>query len=824
MASNSSIFLKFGCIAPKIDCKNLSISEIGKQILEGKTCDCSFVKFNDTRRHTWQCKNRTKPVTSIVLDENIANSTSKSNASHVEKAIVPEAVDLADLYALPDGLKMSLQMAVEKLNVTLEQEIIFPDNLTGTIDPCDPKPKNDSAAAAKSGGADVKDTETGGSGSPSSPECKAANDTNANNTNASKWHENGTLVELDEIIKVCEENLKMQAQLAAASSDANSTDENAVNSTSSGSEETDAGTDAAEEGVVQSDSGGGFLERGEVRVRNTRQKVRELQFDESIPDDILGAYAHAVLRAARTTALDNSGVGPTLKAQKIIKIVEHDDHLSSNGNRVESSKAGPVPPPQAMLHTGSPIPRFSRRQAASNSSSTSIISSSPKSKTVTLGRKSQTDTAEQVQALYALRQRQGLGTAVPSLCHLQANPMDGLSNETATTMRYSKVSTTPECNCTQFLNSVRKHGMPVNGHLPRVCKAAMAHFAWRKGCEELLQLHAHTCLAAYSKEEYHRTSKIKKGKEESLYQKLMHKRTRQMYRLPSIRAQCDGMWQIVQMRCTEETGEASDLLEKYNWEHEVPVQPTTWFPRSPLAQHPPRRRRSFDEQLRFREGHEHIPASLGGSFSVLGSNFHRFLRLDAEMRRLGLLQRSPFYSTGADLGVDDLGNQGAGNSNMEPLWILPTSKPNPSKPRRAPKPPGRVTEKFNGLYLAWIRPDKICIPGKPPQPRRAMTLVGPLADKVTYVAYGGVGLTGRPNGGNADMPDDQYTGYADKSIAGNLRLDEHIFADTFILVDISKSTRKVKRGFGIGEHQCFSGEEPTPARAPDVKPNNFRNP
>ena len=105
-----------------------------------------------------------------------------------------------------------------------------------------------------------------------------------------------------------------------------------------------------------------------------------------------------------------------------------------------------------------------------------------------------------------------------------------------------------------------------------------------------------------------------------------------------------------------------------------------------------------------------------------------------------------------------------------------------------------------------------------------MTLVGPLADKLTYVAYGGVGLTGRPNGGNADMPDDQYTGYADKSIAGNLRLDEHVFADTFILVDISKATRKVKRGFGIGEHQCFSGEQATPARAPDVQPNNFRNP
>ena len=55
------------------------------------------------------------------------------------------------------------------------------------------------------------------------------------------------------------------------------------------------------------------------------------------------------------------------------------------------------------------------------------------------------------------------------------------------------------------------------------------------------------------------------------------------------------------------------------------------------------------------------------------------------------------------------------------------------------------------------------------------------------------------------MPDDQYSGYADKTIAGNLRLDEHVFSDTFLLVDISKATRKVKRGFGIGKYQCFSG-------------------
>ena len=90
--------------------------------------------------------------------------------------------------------------------------------------------------------------------------------------------------------------------------------------------------------------------------------------------------------------------------------------------------------------------------------------------------------------------------------------MEVLSNDTITTMRYSKVSTTPDCNCTDFLRSVRKHGMPVNGRLPKVCKSAMAHFAWRKGCEELLQLHAQTCLAAYSDEEDE--SHDEEGKEE----------------------------------------------------------------------------------------------------------------------------------------------------------------------------------------------------------------------------------------------------------------------------------------------------------------------
>ena len=174
---------------------------------------------------------------------------------------------------------------------------------------------------------------------------------------------------------------------------------------------------------------------------------------------------------------------------------------------------------------------------------------------------------------------------------------------------------------------------------------------------------------------------------------------------------------------------------------------------------------------------------------------------------------------GRNLGVDDLGDQGPGNSDVEPFWILPTTKPKASKMRDAEKISGRPSEKFEGLYLAWIRADKICIPGKPPQPRRAMTLVGPMVDKVS-IPYG-VGL---PVGQTVetDMPDDQYSGYADKTIAGNLRWTSTYFLTLFC--DISKATRKVKRGFGIGKYQCFSGEEPTPARAPDVKPNDFRNP
>ena len=53
--------------------------------------------------------------------------------------------------------------------------------------------------------------------------------------------------------------------------------------------------------------------------------------------------------------------------------------------------------------------------------------------------------------------------------------------------------------------------------------------------------------------------------------------------------------------------------------------------------------------------------------------------------------------------------------------------------RDAEKISGRPSEKFEGLYLVWIRADKICIPVS--SPAAAMTLVGPMVDKVTYIAY-----------------------------------------------------------------------------------------
>ena len=86
MASNSTTFLNYGCVAPMIKCENLTASEIGAHIIAGKTCDCTFIKFNDTRRHDWQCKNRTTTPSSIVLDEEIANSTTKSDTPRVVKS------------------------------------------------------------------------------------------------------------------------------------------------------------------------------------------------------------------------------------------------------------------------------------------------------------------------------------------------------------------------------------------------------------------------------------------------------------------------------------------------------------------------------------------------------------------------------------------------------------------------------------------------------------------------------------------------------------------------------------------------------------------
>ena len=225
--------------------------------------------------------------------------------------------------------------------------------------------------------------------------------------------------------------------------------------------------------------------------------------------------------------------------------------------------------------------------------------------------------------------------------------------------------------------------------------------------------------------------------------------------------------------------------------------------------------------MRFRESRPYLPTSLGGSFTVPGEELDKFISVHAELVRTGKIV--PYYTVGEDLGFDELKSADPGG-DVDPLWIEPTVKKIPPPPRPPPPPPP-PPPKFEGIILTWVRPDHICIPGKPPQPRRSMTLAGPLMDKRSYIAFGGLGLTGSPNGGDIDAPDDNRTEYSMRSIAGNLKREEKAFSDTFLIHDLSKATLDIQKGFAIGETQCQDKTlEYTPPRAPDVAPNDHLNP
>ena len=165
------------------------------------------------------------------------------------------------------------------------------------------------------------------------------------------------------------------------------------------------------------------MERDEVSTEGFRQTEAPEHLDLPTTSDISEAHTDALQTAAEKSTVESSGFGTTMKAEKVIQIIEQ--------NQPSSDKKSSVSAPAPLAALGPPIPRSVASEISTDHAHTSIT--------------------EHVHKLRALRKRQGLGVQVPTGCHLEAKPMEGLNNDTATTMRYSKVSTTPDCNCTHFL-------------------------------------------------------------------------------------------------------------------------------------------------------------------------------------------------------------------------------------------------------------------------------------------------------------------------------------------------------------------------------------
>merc|ERR1711898_71176 len=62
------------------------------------------------------------------------------------------------------------------------------------------------------------------------------------------------------------------------------------------------------------------------------------------------------------------------------------------------------------------------------------------------------------------------------------------------------------------------------------------------------------------------------------------------------------------------------------------------------------------------------------------------------------------------------------------------------------KPKKPLPARFQGIVVGWQDLDKVCLPGKPPLPRRSMAHAGPMADGMSLFMFGGHGLDPPSNG------------------------------------------------------------------------------
>lgn len=168
-------------------------------------------------------------------------------------------------------------------------------------------------------------------------------------------------------------------------------------------------------------------------------------------------------------------------------------------------------------------------------------------------------------------------------------------------------------------------------------------------------------------------------------------------------------------------------------------------------------------------------------------------------------------------GSDVLPTRGIGAAAATPLWVNPerakvqTASDDNAAGRR------KIRKKSEGVVLYWVRNDKVCLPGKPPQPRRSFTLTT-LSDGHSYVLFGGLGLN---PGGNLDDPADMVTDLSKVNIAGNLRFAAKPFNDTFLLVDLQGLGSAPMQSAGIGTQGTCQPSGPVmvpPAKDP-AEPN-----
>jgi hypothetical protein len=387
-----------------------------------------------------------------------------------------------------------------------------------------------------------------------------------------------------------------------------------------------------------------------------------------------------------------------------------------------------------------------------------------------------------------IRKEQGLATPVPDGCLVHAQKVPN-SSLVLGIEALGRLDVSKECGCDTMMARVKSRGFLSQKDLDGECKAALAHFAWRRACKEEILLYNSRCQGKSIQED-----RSENRGNVSTIQTLEDnfKNLASYFRASaSSSRQCNALRQIINMRCVEED-------QKIPIVNKNPAR--RWVPFSPFD---PRWTDTVAPENR-------VFGQIGNNGSI------------ASMRFLSAKGKS-----------DNIGNRiteamaPVVNSVQAPLFIHPNRKPKTTA--KTGKPKKTLPARFQGIVVGWQEMDKVCLPGKPPLPRRSMAHAGPMADGMSLFMFGGHGLDPPSNGSsNVLYAGDNLNWDRSKTITENFRMRPQTFDDTFLLTSLNELPEKNRRCFGVVEGICKFVEGKghlfgTPAKVPDVPDNLVNN-